>query len=128
MTPQEAANRATSSEPQRARDPAGAGALPVVEAAGVSRCLNAAPAGALSRPLGFRPQQQFANHSSFWLCPANESKIVLPHVRDDHGQKGEFRDEEGSRLGERAPIPRDSFVVPSNRGLPSPSKLVSLGT
>src|ERR1700680_1478183 len=54
---------------------------------------------------------------------ANESKIVLPHVRGHYGQKGDFRDEEGSRLGERAPIPRDSFVVPSNCGLPSPSKV-----
>jgi hypothetical protein len=74
-----------------------------------------------------RPKQQFANHSSFRLCPANESKIVLPHVRDDYGQKGIYRDEEGSRLGERAPIPRGSFVVPSNCGLPSPSKLVAPG-
>src|SRR5258706_11541787 len=57
---------------------------------------------------------------AFGCAPANESKIVLPHVRGDHGQKGEFRDEEGSRLGERAPIPRDSFVAPSSRGLPSP--------
>jgi hypothetical protein len=72
-------------------------------------------------------QQQFANHSCFRLCPANESKIVLTHVRGDYGQKGDFRDEEGSRLGERAPIPCDSFVVPSNCGLPSPSKLVSPG-
>ncbi len=73
------------------------------------------------------PKQQFANHSSFRLCPANESKIVLPHVRDDYGQKGIYGDEEGSRLGECAPIPRDSFVVPSNCGLPSPSKLVAPG-
>src|SRR5258705_6463872 len=64
---------------------------------------------------------------AFGCAPANESKIVLPHVRGDHGQKGEFRDEEGSRLGERAAIPRDSFVAPSSRGLPSPSKLVSPG-
>src|SRR5258707_8947803 len=64
---------------------------------------------------------------AFGCAPANESKIVLPHVRGDHGQKGEFRDEEGSRLGERAPIPRDSFVAPSSRGLPSPSQLVSPG-
>jgi hypothetical protein len=74
-----------------------------------------------------RPKQQFANHSSFRLCPANESKIVLPHVRDDYGQNGIYRDEEGSRLGECAPIPRGSFVVPSNGGLPSSSKLVAPG-
>src|ERR1700687_3523625 len=59
--------------------------------------------------------------------PLTNRKSFCRTLRGDHGQKGEFRDEEGSRLGERSPIPRDSFVAPSSRGLPSPSKLVSPG-
>ena len=40
---------------------------------------------------GKTAQQQFANHSNFRLCPANESKIVLPHVRGDYRQRGDLQ-------------------------------------
>jgi len=94
---------------------------------GVSRCLNAAPAGELSRRLGFRPR---SNHSqtiqAFGCAPLTNRKSFCRTFAATTGER-EFSDEEGSRLGERAPIPRDSFVVPSNRGPPSPSKLVSPG-
>src|ERR1700680_2999054 len=50
----------------------------------------------------------------------------MTQIRGQEGSKAHAYECE-SRLGERAPIPRDSFVVPSNCGLPSPSKLFSPG-
>src|SRR5258705_6055457 len=64
---------------------------------------------------------------AFGCAPLTNRKSFCRTFAATTGKKGEFRDEEGSRLGERAPIPRDSFVAPSSRGLPSPSKLVSPG-
>jgi hypothetical protein len=64
---------------------------------------------------------------AFGCAPLTNRKSFCRTFAATTGKKEEFRDEEGSRLGERAPIPRDSFVAPSNRGLPSPSKLVSPG-
>src|ERR1700680_1483609 len=60
---------------------------------------------------------------AFGCAPLTNRQLFCRTFAATTGKKGSFREQEGSRLGERAPIPRDSFVVPSNRGLPSPSKV-----
>src|SRR5258706_9185859 len=64
---------------------------------------------------------------AFGCAPLTNRKSFCRTFAATTGKKGSSVDEEGSCLGERAAIPRDSFVAPSSRGLPSPSKLVSPG-
>ncbi len=90
--------------------------------------LNAAPSNELCAVSALRPRSNSSQTiQAFGCVPLTNRKSFCRTFAATTGKKGIIRDEQGNRLGERAPIPRDSFVVPSNRGLPSPSKMVSPG-
>jgi hypothetical protein len=75
-----------------------------------------------------RGDQRLRNHSGFPQNALTKLKIVSADTCDEQREnKGDHTHayEQGSHPGKRAPISRDSFFVPSNRGLPPRSKKLS---